>query len=94
VMEGESAVMALFSAQIDRLREEGRVPDEELTTRMDEVRAEYDRQLDARFAGARGFVDEVLLPEELRPALGLLIRAALRNPGPHIGVFHIPEGVG
>ena len=28
---------------------------------MDEVRADYDRQLDARFAGARGFVDEVVL---------------------------------
>ncbi len=92
VMEGESAVMALFSAQLDRLRAEGQLPDGELTTRMDEVRAEYDRQLDARFAGARGFVDEVVLPEELRPALGLLLRAALRNPGPHVGAFHLPGG--
>ena len=87
VMEGESAVMALFSGQLDKLKEEGKVPDEDLTTKMDEVRTEYDRQLDARFAGARGFVDEVVLPEELRPALGLLLRAALRNPGPHIGAF-------
>ena len=93
VMEGESAVMALFSAQLDKLREEGRVPDEDLSTRMDQVRAEYDRQLDARFAGARGFVDAVLLPEEIRTALGLLLRAALRNPGPHIGAFHLPEVV-
>ena len=91
VMEGESAVMALFSGQIDKLKEEGKVPDEDLTTKMDAVRAEYDRQLDARFAGARGFVDEVVLPEELRPALGLLLRAALRNPGPHIGAFQIGE---
>ncbi len=89
VMEGESAVMALFSAQLDQLKAEGRVPDEDLTTRMDEVRAEYDRQLDARFAAARGFVDEVVLPEELRPALGLLLRAALRNPGPHLGAFQL-----
>jgi acetyl-CoA carboxylase carboxyltransferase component len=92
VMEGESAMMALFSGQIDKLKEEGRVPDEDLTTRMDEVRAEYDRQLDARFAGARGFVDEVVLAEELRPALGLLLRAALHNTGPHIGAFQIPAG--
>ena len=92
VMEGESAVMALFSGQLDRLRAEGKVPDEDLTTRMDEVRADYDRQLDARFAGARGFVDEVVLPEEVRPALGLLLRAALHNPGPHVGAFHLPEG--
>jgi 3-methylcrotonyl-CoA carboxylase beta subunit len=92
VMEGESAVMALFSAQIEKLKAEGRVPDEDLTTRMDEVRAEYERQLDARFAGARGFVDEVVLPEELRAALSLLLRTALNNPGPHLGPFTLPEG--
>jgi acetyl-CoA carboxylase carboxyltransferase component len=92
VMEGESAVMALFSAQLERLKEQGLVPDEDVTTKMDEVRAEYERQLDARFAAARGFVDEILLPEELRPALGLLIEAALQNSGPHIGAFQIPSG--
>jgi acetyl-CoA carboxylase carboxyltransferase component len=91
VMEGASAVMALFSGQIDKLKAEGKVPDEDLTTRMDEVRAEYDRQLDARFAAARGFVDEIVLPEELRDALGLLLRASLHNPGPHIGAFHLPR---
>ena len=92
VMGGESAVMALFSAQLDELKAEGKVPDEELTTRMDEVRADYDRQLDARFAGARGFVDEVVLPEELRDALSLLLRAARNNPGPHLGAFNLPPG--
>jgi acetyl-CoA carboxylase carboxyltransferase component len=45
---------------------------------------------DARAAASRGHVDEILLPEELRPALGLLLRAALRNPGPHIGPFQLP----
>lgn len=89
VMEGASAVMALFSGQIDKLKAEGKVPDEDLTTKMDEVRADYDRQLDARFAAARGFVDEVVLPEEVRPALGLLLRAAMHNDGPHIGAFQI-----
>ena len=93
VMEGESAVMALFSRQLEELRERGEVPDEDLRTRMDEVREEYDRQLDARFAGARGFVDEVVLPEELPGALALLLRAALNNPGPHLGAFHLPPGV-
>jgi acetyl-CoA carboxylase carboxyltransferase component len=92
VMEGESAVMALFSAQIDRLKAEGKVPDGDLHTRMDEVRAEYERQLDARFAGARGFVDEIVLPEEIRPALSLLLLAAMNNPGPHLGAFHLPGG--
>jgi acetyl-CoA carboxylase carboxyltransferase component len=90
VMEGDSAVMALFSAQLDRLKEEGKVPDEDLRTRMDEVREEYERQLDARFAAARGFVDEVVLPEETRGALALLLRAARQNQGPHLGPFHLP----
>ena len=94
VMEGESAVGALFGAQLERLKEAGELPDEDLTTKMDEVRDDYDRQLDARFAGARGFVDEIVLPEELRPALGLLIRAALHNPGPHLGPFQISGGLG
>ena len=92
VMEGSSAVVALFSGQLDKLKEAGLVPDEDLTTRMDEVREEYDKQLDARFAAARGFVDEILLPEELRGALGLLLKASLHNPGPHIGAFQIPGG--
>jgi 3-methylcrotonyl-CoA carboxylase beta subunit len=90
VMEGESAVMALFSAQLDKLKAEGMVPDEDLRTRMDEVREDYEKQLDARFAAARGFVDEVVLPEELRDALSLLLKAGLQNPGPHVGPFHLP----
>ncbi len=93
VMEGESAVMALFSSQIERLKKDGRVPDEDLRTRMDEVRAEYDRQLDARFAAARGFVDQIVTPEELRPTLVLCLRASLNNAGPHLGPFVLPAGV-
>jgi 3-methylcrotonyl-CoA carboxylase beta subunit len=90
VMEGESAIMALFSSQLDQLKAEGKIPDEDLRTRMDEVRDDYERQLDARFAAARGFVDEVILPEELRDALSLLLRAGLQNPGPHVGPFQLP----
>ena len=87
VMEGESAIMALFGRQLEELKAAGSVPDEDLSTRLDEVRADYDRQLDARFAAARGFVDEIVLPEEIRPALILLLKAALNNPGPHLGPF-------
>jgi len=89
VMEGESAVMALFSAQLAKLEEAGVPVDEDLASKMDEVRADYEHQLDARFAAARGFVDDVLLPEELRPALGLLLRTALQNTGPHLGPFQV-----
>ena len=93
VMEGASAVMALFGSELDRLRAEGKAPDPELQAIMDEVRADYDRQLDATYAAARGFVDAVVLPEELRDWLTLLLRAANNNPGPHLGPFTLPLGL-
>ena len=91
IMESETAVREMFGSRLDELKEEGALPDEDLRTRMDEVRAEHEKQLDARFAAARGFVDEVLLPEELRPALGLMLKAALQNSGPHVGPFQITD---
>ena len=93
VMEGTSAVMALFGGELDRLGKEGREPGAELEARMEEVRSEYDEQLNATFAAARGFVDAVVLPEELRDWLTLLLRAAGRNPGPHLGPFVLPPGM-
>lgn len=85
VMEGESAVMALFAAQLEKLKAAGKEPDEKLRAEMDRVRAEYERQLDAKFAAARGFVDAVITPEDIRPALELALRTALNNPGAHLG---------
>ncbi len=93
VMEGESAVIALFSTQLDELKKAGKAPDAELQAKMDAVRADYDQQLDARFAAARGFVDAVILPDETRAALGLALRTSLNNPGPHLGSFVLPPGV-
>lgn len=76
VMEGESAVMALFGERLEALRGEGREPDEALQRRIAEVREDYERQLDALYAGARGFVDAVLLPDETRTALATALRVA------------------
>src|SRR5205823_2475587 len=64
VMEGESAVMALFSAELEKLQRQGREPDAELRAAMDRVRADYEHQLDAKFAAARGFVDAVIKAED------------------------------
>lgn len=76
VMEGDSAVMALFSERLQALEREGKEPDESLRAKMEEVRADYERQLDALYAGARGWVDAVLLPEETRPALEMALRVS------------------
>jgi 3-methylcrotonyl-CoA carboxylase beta subunit len=93
VMEGDSAVMALFSGQLDELKRQGRQPDAEMHARMQAVRDDYEHQLDAKHAGARGFVDAVVLPEDTRAALGLALRTTLNNPGPHLGPFVLPPNV-
>src|SRR5262249_6154443 len=87
VMEGESAVMALFSAQLDKLKEQGREPDEKLRRERAGVRPESERQPDAKFAAAGGFADAVAAPEDVRPTKELARRTALNTPGPPLGPF-------
>ncbi|HEX6043225.1 MAG TPA: acyl-CoA carboxylase subunit beta [Pyrinomonadaceae bacterium] len=93
VMEGDSAVQAVFGSQLEKLKKNGESPDEALNAEMDEVRKTYDRELDAKYAAARGFVDAVIAPEDTREALGLALRAGQNFSGPHLGQFVIPPGV-
>jgi len=90
VMEGDSAVMALFNAELERLEKAGQKPDQAMEQEMDRVRGVYEKELDARYAAARGFVDAILTPEQTRPALRLALMTALNNPGPHLGPFVLP----
>jgi acetyl-CoA carboxylase carboxyltransferase component len=57
---------------------------------MAEMRADYEHQLDARYAGARGFIDAIVYPEETRDVLAFALRASLHNAGPHLGAFVLP----
>lgn len=92
VMEGESAVMALFSSGIEKLERKGLKPDEKMLAEMERVRAKYEQELEARFAAARGFVDAIIAPEDTRAAIELSLRTALNNPGAHLGVPVLPYG--
>jgi 3-methylcrotonyl-CoA carboxylase beta subunit len=87
VMEGESAVQALFGPELEELKKAKQEPSAELKKKMDSVRADYEKQLDAKFAAARGFVDAVISVEETREVLSFALRAGLHNPQPHIGPF-------
>jgi 3-methylcrotonyl-CoA carboxylase beta subunit len=93
VMEGDSAVQAIFGTQLDKLKNEGKEPDEELKRRMAEVRATYEKELDAKHAAARGLVDAIVVPEDLRGALSLALRTTLNTRLPHIGPFVLPSGI-
>jgi acetyl-CoA carboxylase carboxyltransferase component len=60
---------------------------------MAQVRADYDQQLDAKYAAARGFVDAVIAPEETRAALELALRTTTNYAGPHLGQFVLPASL-
>ncbi|MEE8594319.1 MAG: carboxyl transferase domain-containing protein, partial [Gemmatimonadota bacterium] len=63
----------------------------ETEAEIERTRDEYEEQLDARYAAARGFVDAIVRPEDTRPVLDLALRAAMNNPAPHIGAFTLPD---
>ena len=91
VMEGDSAVQAVFGSQLEKLKKNGQSPDEAFTAEMDKVRETYDMELDAKYAAARGFVDAVITPEATRQALELALRTAQNYSGPHVGQFVLPS---
>jgi 3-methylcrotonyl-CoA carboxylase beta subunit len=93
VMEGDSAVQAVFGSQLEKLRANGEEPGADLEQQMNSVRETYERDLDAKYAAARGFVDAVITPENTRDAIELSLRASLNYRGPHIGQFVLPPSL-
>src|SRR6185503_17484613 len=93
VMEGEAAVQAVHGPDIEDAKQRGVDLPVEVKDRIEEMKADYEHQLDARYAAARGFVDAIVYPEETRDVLALALRAALHNKGPHLGPFVLPENV-
>jgi acetyl-CoA carboxylase carboxyltransferase component len=93
VMEGDSAVQAVFGSQLEKLKAKGEEPSVELEQEMNSVRETYERDLDAKYAAARGFVDAVITPEDTRDAIELSLRTGLNYDGPHIGQFVLPPSL-
>ena len=93
VMEGDSAVQAVFGSQLEKLKKNGESPDAALNAEMQKVRETYDMELDAKYAAARGFVDAVIAPENTRLALELALRTSQNYIGPHLGQFVLPPGL-
>jgi 3-methylcrotonyl-CoA carboxylase beta subunit len=81
VMEGDSAVQAVYGA---------RSAEPSLAEQVEQMRADYDHQLDAKFAAARGFVDAIVTPEEVRDMLAFALRVTSHYDGPHLGPFVLP----
>ena len=93
VMEGDSAAQAIFGTQIEKLKKEGKEVDAATAAEMNKVRETYDRELDAKHAAARGLLDAIVTPEDLRDALVLALETCLNTSKPHIGAFVLPENI-
>lgn len=91
VMEGDSAAVAIFGTQLEKLKKEGKEPDDALLAEMQKVRDTYDRELDAKHAAARGLVDAIVTAENLRDSLVLSLETCLNTSQPHIGAFVLPH---
>ena len=82
VMEGESAVQAVYGGDVGK---------PELAPAVQAMRQDYEHQLDARFAAARGFVDAIVTPEETRDVLAFLLEVSAEYAGPHVGPYVLPD---
>ena len=94
VMEGEAAVAAVHGAAIATAKNAGTETSDSVQRAMGEMREDYEHQLDARYAGARGYIDAIVYPEDTRTVLAQALRAAWQNPGPHLGPYVLPSGLG
>lgn len=94
VMEGESAVQAVHGRALEKAKKSGSEPAPEVLAAVDAMREDYEHQLDARYAAARGFVDAIVYPEDTRDTLAMALRTSLHNSGPHVGPFVLPPHLG
>jgi len=75
VMEGESAIQALYAVELEK-HKGGNLP-EDLEAAIQRTRADYDRWLDSRYAAARGHCDAVIDPLDSRQVLTCALEACL-----------------
>jgi 3-methylcrotonyl-CoA carboxylase beta subunit len=93
VMEGDSAVQAIFGTQLEKMKKAGQEPDQAMQAEMQQVRETYERELDAKHAAARGLLDAIVIPEDIRDALEIALKTCLNTDKPHLGAFVLPNSL-
>ena len=93
VMEGDSAVQAIFGTQLEKMKKAGQEPDDAMKAEMEKVRETYERELDCKHAASKGLVDAIVTPENLRDALQIALQTCLNTDKPHIGAFVLPANL-
>jgi acetyl-CoA carboxylase carboxyltransferase component len=80
VMEGDSAVQALFSVELEKLKAAGEPLPKQLEAAIEKTKSDYDHWLDARYAAARGHCDAVIDPLDTRQVLTMALEVTLHRP--------------
>ena len=86
VMEGDSAVQAIYGPELERLKISGESVPPAQEAKMEQTRQDYDRWLDAKYAAARGHCDALIDPVDTRRVLDLAFEAACA----HEKTEHLP----
>lgn len=93
VMGGQQAAKTVLDIQVAQLKRAGLEPDDEtLASLHKQITADYDKAFDIRYAAARLWVDEVILPGELRERLIRALDACACNADREefkLGVFQV-----
>lgn len=80
VMGGQQATATLLDITVKSLERQGHTVDAaELAELRDKVKSDYDRQMDARYGAARGWVDALIDPAETRDVLIAALEIATRH---------------
>lgn len=93
VMGGQQAAKTILDIQAAQLKRKGQaMDDEELADLRRSIEASYAEALDIRYAGARLWIDEIVLPLELRARLIRALDACATDAEPQpfkLGVFQV-----
>ena len=95
VMEGDSAVQAIYGPELEKLKGAGDPVPLELQDKIAETRANYEQWLDAKYAAARGHCDAIIDPKDTRQILAFAFDVACANKvTEHLPIQLLaPEGV-
>ena len=92
VMEGDSAVQAIYGPELDKLKKAAQPVPPDLQVKIDRTRADYERWLDANYAAARGHCDAVIDPVDTRSVLAFAFQAACEHAGgDHLPILTLPR---
>ncbi|MEX0586357.1 MAG: acyl-CoA carboxylase subunit beta [Pirellulales bacterium] len=93
VMGGDQATSTLLDITVKSLERQGHAVDAaEMAALRDRVKSDYDRQMDARYGAARGWVDALIDPAKTRDVLIAALQIATRHATDEpfrVGVYQV-----